>query len=278
MVLQIDHTCWPGHLPSKQSIVFIGHGSRNPNSNKYFKNLLSAYGNLHPDTEISYGYIEQAKPNIDEALEKAAQKKSGKNNLPIIVAPILLFRGSHANKDIPEALAKVSRRYPQNHFHVSEVLGVDLKLAKLAYQRIKQTGLFKQENQVITQTAIIYLGRGSQNQQVRQDFQKQLLLLQKQSYPSFGWVLPAFCSMQQPSLKETLAKIPLLGAKQVIVVPHLLFPGILTQKAQNDIQAYSIQYPKPSIHLAAPLGIDSLLLELIHERVSRCHEAVSKTL
>ena len=134
-------------------IVFVGHGSRHEKaSNKDFVHVTREYEKRRPERDVLYGYLESAEPSVDKAihtmwkrLEKKYNEKikgpcisdtsirrEGKN---IFLVPLLLFKGRHATKDLPEFIEKAKKNYPNDYFYQTDILGAHKKLARLACKR-----------------------------------------------------------------------------------------------------------------------------------------------
>ena len=255
-------------------IVLLGHGSSRESSNRDFENFLQAYSERWPRLTILHGYIEAAKPSMEEALKEGA-RIAQKEKKGLLLAPLLLFEGAHFQRDIPFALQKLKQEYPKIELYLSNVMGAHPNLARLAYKRACQTGLLKgpKPEKII----LLYLGRGSKSKKSREDFERQLSLFTKGK--GFAKSIPCFAGMQEPSLKESLQMSLEFskreGFHQILLVPHLLFFGSLLEKVQKEIRDFQTENPRYRIELAQSLGAeaDELLFSVLDERileVKRC--------
>jgi sirohydrochlorin cobaltochelatase len=77
----------------------------------YFASLdLAAKLNERIGHEVVLGFNEFCAPDIEDALEKAVGKGADKI---VVVTPMMTKGGEHAESDIPKAIQRVQKRYPQ---------------------------------------------------------------------------------------------------------------------------------------------------------------------
>lgn len=247
-------------------IVLLGHGSRLKSANQEFENLVKAYSQRWPELTILHAYLEWGEASIERRLKEAALL-AHKERKALLLAPLLLFQGKHAQEDIPQKLYDLRKVHPEIEVYLSEPLGVHSALAKLAYKRACQTSLMA--NPRPEKTALLYFGRGFKDKKLRKDFERQALLFT--GTQSFGFSQICFADMQKPSLREALymsidsSKMPQI--ENILILPHLLFWASLLKKAQKESQAFRAGHPQIRITLAQPLGSDELLFSVLDERI-----------
>eukprot|EP01025_Chloroclados_australasicus_P064131 TRINITY_DN8526_c0_g1_i4.p1 TRINITY_DN8526_c0_g1~~TRINITY_DN8526_c0_g1_i4.p1 ORF type:complete len:202 (-),score=13.77 TRINITY_DN8526_c0_g1_i4:863-1402(-) len=86
-----------------------------------------------------------------------------------------------------------------------------------------------------------------------------------------GVVEPAHMEIAEPTIIQAIEKCVQMGVKKVIVAPYFLSIGrhiqivipALVKVARNQFQEIEIQ-------IAQPIGIDPLMVDLIHSRVTAC--------
>ena len=89
----------------------------------------------------------------------------------------------------------------------------------------------------------------------------------------FPIVEPAHMELAEPSIATAYGRCVQRGADHIVVCPYFLGPGKhwtrdiprLTAEAQQ-------QHPGTSYHVTATLGLDELMLELLHKRIAQCRE------
>ena len=285
----------------KNVIVLVGHGSRQDAAQKNFEKLRDAFQKKYAPVvkqkifykmfheifheifhkvfyKVLYGYIEAAEPILKDALEEAAKQVSSsmvprkffKNRPRIIIIPVLLFAAGHAKNDIPQAIAKVQKKYPNISFYQGNVLGVDYDLALLASKRYRESIATRQTQPYPPQTAIIYIGRGSNDAQACFDLRRQALLFEKVLGPNYAELYTCFIAMQKPSVADVLSLLKdNKQIKHLIVLPHILFTGILYDRIEEQFAEFQKKNPSMSVFLSSPLGLDALLLKVLGKRVKK---------
>ena len=111
---------------NRTALLMVGHGSRQPDANREFEELVAEYRRRRPELAVAHGYIELAEPPLAAALAELAA--SGVER--VVVFPVLLFAAGHAKNDIPLALAAVRHAHyaPRlEHGEPVDTEGVTLK-------------------------------------------------------------------------------------------------------------------------------------------------------
>src|SRR5689334_7953773 len=93
-------------------------------------------------------------------------------------------------------------------------------------------------------------------------------LFAKRFAETYDIVEPAHMELAEPSIATAYAKCVQRGAQRVTVCPFFLGPGKhwthdiprLTAEAARD-------FPQTEFRVTKPLGIDELILDLLHKRV-----------
>nr|XP_043638997.1 sirohydrochlorin ferrochelatase, chloroplastic isoform X2 [Erigeron canadensis]XP_043638998.1 sirohydrochlorin ferrochelatase, chloroplastic isoform X2 [Erigeron canadensis] len=94
------------------------------------------------------------------------------------------------------------------------------------------------------------------------------MFIEKTGYPI---VEPAHMELAEPSIRDAFRSCVQRGANRVIVSPFFLFPGrhwnqdipSLTAEAAKD-------YPGVSYMITAPLGLHTLLVDVLDDRIKHC--------
>ncbi|MRH43897.1 hypothetical protein GH741_14740 [Aquibacillus halophilus] len=110
--------------------------------------------------------------------------------------------------------------------------------------------------------AIVYVGHGSKNVKRNKQFIS-FINYSKQaidySVQEIGWL-----EFSEPKIKGAIEKCIKKGATAIIVVPVFLLSGVHVKKdIPSQIIAAQKQYPFLTIKVANPLGVDSIMVELL---------------
>ncbi len=241
----------------KTAVIIVGHGSRDPESNAEFEELVSLYQKRRPDLRVGRGYIELARPPLAFALAEAAQTADH-----IVVVPLMLFASGHVKNDIPLALASARNRTPHVRFEASPALGIHPALVSLAAERAATLFASDEEKK---KTAVIMVGRGSSDPDANGDFFKVTRLFEEGR--GILWAMPSFIGITRPLFEETLEMAARARPERLVVLPYLLFGGRLMDKIQEQSRVFVQRYPWIKTQVAPYLGAHEKLLDVIDERV-----------
>ena len=117
------------------------------------------------------------------------------------------------------------------------------------------------------------VGRGSTDPDACADFVKFARLLEDGR--GLGPVHPAFVAMTRPDLDDALDRARGLGAEAVTVVPLFLFDGVLVDRIAAHAAAWAAAHPDVAVAVAAHLGPDPRLADLVVERHREAARATS---
>lgn len=87
-------------------------------------------------------------------------------------------------------------------------------------------------------------------------------------------VEPAHMELAPPTIADALGRCVAQGAKTIVVYPYFLAPG---RHSTEDIPRLAAEaakaYPGVALRVSAPLGLDGLMAEIMHERITACLDA-----
>ncbi|MDH5656371.1 MAG: sirohydrochlorin cobaltochelatase [Spirochaetia bacterium] len=239
------------------ALVFIGHGSRNQDSNLQMTQFVSEYSLRHPEYDVKIGYIELSKPDINEVLyEISDQYKT------IITVPLLFYKSGHAKNDISSLLKKLKEDFPETVYISCNVLGNHPLISELNYYRVKETGVFEKKHKRIS---VLFIGRGSSDPDANANLYRQARFLEDGR--DFDRVLSCFEGVTRPGMDESADFLVRSRPDAIVVIPHFLFRGVLTDRIQRKVEGYKSDYPWISFYLAKELGIHENIYQLIDERI-----------
>jgi sirohydrochlorin ferrochelatase len=120
-------------------------------------------------------------------------------------------------------------------------------------------------------TGIIIVDHGSRRAESNQMLERVAELFAERFATTYGIVEPAHMELAEPSIATAYAACVRRGATHVIVAPFFLGPG---KHWNNDIPRLTAEaaadFPGTRYHVTQTLGIDNLILDLLHKRVSHC--------
>jgi sirohydrochlorin ferrochelatase len=120
---------------------------------------------------------------------------------------------------------------------------------------------------------IIIVDHGSRRDESNRMLEEVASLFAARFAETHDIVEPAHMELAEPSIATAYAKCVERGATRIVVCPFFLGPG---KHWTSDIPRLTAEaakaFPATSYHVTMPLGIDDLILELLHKRVSFCEE------
>lgn len=245
----------------RTGVLIVGHGSRELSANAEFELLVSAFKAAHSDLDIAHGYVELAQPALSEALVAL-----GRRNNRVITIPLFLLAAGHLKNDIPLALAEARRHCPDVQFEATRALGIHRLLIEVAFERAAAVCANKRESK----TAAIIVGRGASDPDANSDFYKLVRLFGEGR--GFTWVLPSFIGITTPSFEDAAELVIRSRPDRVVVVPYFLYAGRLLAKLQSQVESFAARYSWIRMELAAPIGNDSKLIDVLDERLQEALE------
>jgi sirohydrochlorin ferrochelatase len=120
-------------------------------------------------------------------------------------------------------------------------------------------------------TAIIIVDHGSRLSESNQMLEEVARRFALRFAGKYEIVEPAHMELAEPSIATAYAAAVARGALRVVVCPFFLGPGKhWTQDIPRLTADAAAKFPHTTFHVAATLGIDDLILDLLDKRASHC--------
>jgi sirohydrochlorin ferrochelatase len=120
-------------------------------------------------------------------------------------------------------------------------------------------------------TAIIIVDHGSRRAESNQMLEEVAALFATRFGEQFEIVEPAHMELAEPSIATAYDKCVARGATAVVVLPFFLGPGKhWTGDIPQLAATAAAKHPQTRYHVAMPLGIDDLILDLLAKRAEHC--------
>ncbi len=242
-----------------EALVFVGHGSPHPSAAMEFMRLVEYARERNPAYTIEYCCLNHQSPSIEEMVEICA--KRGVET--IVMLPVFLFRAGHVKKDIPTAIQTAQRRFPHLSILLANSMAIHPKLLEVCTNRIvevEQTAapLAREETLLLTAAS------GSVDPCANGDVCKLTRMIGEEM--GFGWAASCFLALTRPNLQEGLQRCQRMGYKRIIVVPLLLFAGVMMDRIQKILKSFAMDHSETEFLLANHLNEPSLLIEILEDR------------
>jgi sirohydrochlorin cobaltochelatase len=183
-------------------LFLCAHGSQDHRAQKGLRTLTEQVQAAMPTVTVGCGVLEMGLQPLEQQIDDFLTA----HQLPsVMVLPLFLLSGVHAEVDIPEAIARVGARVQQ-----TKVLGQSARLVEF----LARTTVLEPDE------GIVLFAHGSR----RQEANRQVRLLAESLAQSVqAPVVPAFLK-EEGSLQQAISQLQSEG-RRVLILPHFLFLG-----------------------------------------------------
>ncbi|MFE9018650.1 sirohydrochlorin chelatase [Streptomyces sp. NPDC007808] len=228
--------------PEQPALVVVAHGSRDPRALSTVRALLDKVRALRPGLPVHLGHIELNEPLLPDTLAALGTGEA-------ILVPLLLSRGYHVKRDIPEMAAEADV-----HARVAPALGPHPLLVEALHARLAEAGWRTHMDDATRRaSAVILAAAGSRDPESKVDTSRTAqLLADRLGVP----VVPAYATTAAPTVADTARALAARGRTRVAVASYFTAPGrFATECAQAA----------PWI-ASAPLGTHAAMARLLLHR------------
>lgn len=245
---------------STDTILIVGHGSREDAGNQEIRDFTEQWQARRPDWRIELCFIEFAPPELNAALLAAARSARR-----VLVLPLILNAAGHVKMELPEAIEGARAACPQADILLAPHLGAcDPILAIL--KRGLRRAMAALDMPDPTTTGVVLLGRGSSDRGANGDMAKMARWLLEEG--DHELVDLAFTGITWPRLEKVVQRQVLLGMRQIVVQPYYLYTGTLVQRIERQVAHLRVQYPQVRFACGERFGFAPEIFALMEQRVS----------
>lgn len=242
-----------------KAILFVGHGSRDPQGNDEIRQFI---GNIQSQWDnsilIETCFLEFERPTVNQGIDICVTKGASH----IVVIPIMLLPAGHSKIHIPAAIDEARKQYPHVQFIYGRPIGIHEETFEILKTRLIEIG--EDTDHPSADTAILLLGRGGSDPDANSDLYKITRLLWEKT--GYELVESAFMGVTNPLVDEGVDRCLKLGAKRVIILPYFLFTGVLIKRLEKLLIQYQQQYPHIEFKLAGYFGFHPKLETILKDR------------
>ncbi|MCP4238456.1 MAG: sirohydrochlorin chelatase [Aestuariibacter sp.] len=243
------------------SVLIVGHGSRDLNGNIEIEQFVDRLRIEQPDWRIELCFIEFADILIAEGLARAAQDAQR-----VIVVPLILNAAGHVKMEIPAHIEHARTQFPHCEFVYAPQLSACDEILNILKRNLKK-GLQALDMPDPTTTGVVLLGRGASDRQANGEVAKMARWLQEDS--RHERVDIAFTGITYPRLEKVIQSQIQLGMMQVVVLPYYLFTGTLMARIKRQVARLRLQYPNVHFYCGDYFGFEPEIFELVGKRVTQ---------
>ncbi|MER6958634.1 sirohydrochlorin chelatase [Streptomyces sp. NPDC000618] len=227
------------------ALVVVAHGSRDPRALSTVRTLLDRVREQRPDVAVHLGHIELNEPLLTDTLADL----DARGTTDAVLVPLLLARGYHVKRDIPEmaATARVRTR-------VAAPLGPHPLLVDTLRTRLIEAGWNPETTDEERRTsAVVLAAAGSRDPDSAVDTRRTADLLAR----SLGVpVIPAYATTATPTIPTALRALAARGRDRIAIASYFTAPGRFATECAAAAPWIA----------SAPLGTHSAMVDLLLHR------------
>lgn len=243
----------------RDTILLVGHGSRQREGNLEIIRFAEAWRARRPDLHIEVCFIE-----FDEVLLSDGLARAAKTSRRVIVVPLILNAAGHVKMEIPEHIEHARAQFPQVRFIYTPHLGANDAILAILKRRL-MGALADLDMPDPATTGIIVLGRGSSDRQANGEVAKIARWLHEDTRHELVDI--AFTGITWPRLERVAQRQARLGMMQIAIIPYYLFTGTLIQRIERQVAHLRAQYPQLRFALTDYFGFEPEIFELLDRHV-----------
>ncbi|MED4205025.1 sirohydrochlorin chelatase [Neobacillus mesonae] len=238
-----------------KAILYIGHGTRSKKGAEEARGFINRVMQRVevPIQEISF--LELTVPLIEDGFRRCVEKGATE----IIVVPIFLLAAGHIKQDIPQVLASLREKFPQIQVVVKNPFGVQERILDAVSEIVRSISI-----PLNPEDCLLIVGRGSSDPSIMNDFVR----IQNGLKERLGLEEVSVCYLAaaEPRLQEGLNTVLEKTSGNIIVVPYLLFSGLLSAEVSREVQKWKRQ--GRSISVTEPLSRHQVIEDVVMERAT----------
>ncbi|MEU9389516.1 sirohydrochlorin chelatase [Streptomyces sp. NPDC048324] len=228
--------------PAPPALVVVAHGSRDPRALSTVRALLERVRERRPGLPVHLGHIELNEPLLPDTL-------AGLGGRQAVLVPLLLSRGYHIKRDIPEMAAA-----SDVHARVAGALGPHPLLVDALHARLVEAGWrTRADEETRRASAVVLAAAGSRDPESRVDTGRTAeMLAERLGVP----VVPAYATTSAPTVPDAIRALAARGRHRVAVASYFTAPGRFATECAEAAPWIA----------SAPLGTHPAMAELLLHR------------
>ncbi len=240
-------------LPAATTIFLCAHGSSDLRSQAAFADLVERFQRFS-NFRIASGTLEFSERLLDEQI--ATHARTGQR---FVLLPLFLAPGIHVEEDLNAALIRARVAHPQVTFLRTPALGEHEAIESILVDRARRI-----LGRIDEHSAVVVLAHGSRREEANSLLQD----IADGVWENLGGplVTAAFWKIQ-PDLRATLRELAHQGVRRVLILPHFLFEGSITDRIELEVARLAGDFPKLDLRLDSVLGADNRLLPLMQDLI-----------
>lgn len=242
-----------------KAILYIGHGTEAKKGSEEAKAFLYKVMERVEMPIQEYSFLEFTEPSIEKAFFRCVEKGATE----ISVIPLFLLAAGHIKRDIPRIISSLKKKYPAIKVNVRNPFGVQSEILDGVAELVQNT-----VGDVNQHDSILLVGTGGSDPTIHSAYDEIVEGIRERL--GIKQVSACFLAAAKPSLEEGLEFISQKAEGRIIVVPYLLFSGVLLNVIIQKIKKRKNQ--EQVFLYTGPLGSHRVFQELVIQRATNLDE------
>jgi sirohydrochlorin ferrochelatase len=237
-----------------KAILYIGHGTRSKKGAEESRSFITRVIERIDVSIQEISFLELSEPLIGEGFKRCVERGA----TTIEVVPLFLLAAGHIKQDIPELLLLLQERYPHIQVNIKDPFGVQNRILDAIAELVRSNA-----TRLEPEDRLLIVGRGSSDPTIHDDFSKIAVGMKERL--GIENITVCYLAAAQPRLQEGLETISAHSdAGRVIVVPYLLFSGLLSAEVDREVRKRQTTGQK--ILHTGPLSRHRVIEDIVIER------------
>jgi sirohydrochlorin ferrochelatase len=238
-----------------KAILYIGHGTRSKKGADEARAFVARVSERVDVAIQEISFLELTEPSIEEGFRRCVEKGATE----VTVVPLFLLAAGHIKQDIPTVLEKLRSTYPDVEIEVKDPFGVQGAILDAVAELVRET-----VGTVGLEDRVLIVGRGSSDPATLADFG--LIADGVKKRLGIPGVSVCYLAASEPRFFEGLAGVIEDAEGRVIVIPYLLFSGLLIAEVTAEIRKWSKLGRE--IHHTGILSCHRVIEDIVVERAT----------
>ncbi|PEX93477.1 sirohydrochlorin chelatase [Bacillus cereus] len=230
-----------------KAILYICHGSRLRAAKEEAVAFITSCMNRVETNIQEICFLELASPSIEEGFRTCVKRGATE----VIAIPVFLLAAGHVKKDIPLELQKLNEQYPNVKVVYGNPFGVSEVLVKAIYNG---SGIKDHEEDV----TLLLVARGSSDPETLRDIKWISSLFQREK--KVKKVEVCYLAAAEPKFEVKLKEVVERKEENIVVLPYLLFTGLLMKHIEKEVRQYEPEEIKISPYLGKNVAFREMLI------------------
>lgn len=242
-------------------LLLVGHGSRDQDGQREFLEFATKVQQAAGERPVVPCFLELAEPTIPQGLARCMEL----GYRDIAAVPVLLFAARHNKHDVPAEFDHVREHYPDLRISYGRHFGITTEIVDGLRALIEHAERQSTRPEIgRDRTVVLVVGRGSSDPDANSDVCKLARILWEGS--GLLSVETCFIGITHPRMPDGLQRCMLLQPQRIIVLPYLLFTGVLVKRIAVMARDFGQAHPEVEVLLTDDIGELPVFMDLLFER------------